>query len=331
MHSIPAGSFARLSSPEALWQAYLRYRRGKRRTHAVASFDLDADLHVLELSAELRRGRYRPGPYRLDVVHDPKVRLIAAAPVRDRVVHQALVAELAPHYERGFIHDNYASQSGRGPHRAVLRYLAWTRRHAFRLSLDVRRYFPSVDHAILARLLFRRLADARTRALIESTLVEGGKVYESELARRVMRLEQEPLRPRSGMPIGSYFSQWCGALYLDAFDHFVKRELKVAAYLRYCDDLVLFAGEPPALEQAFETITDWLERERALTIRPKGGGVRPTTEPSTFLGYRVSRGGILPGPKLKRRMRSRLRAAAARGPQALARSVRSYAGSLDWR
>jgi hypothetical protein len=56
----------------------------------VAAFSLDAERHVLRLSRELAEGSYRPGPYRLLPITDPKRRLVAAAPVRDRVVHHAL-------------------------------------------------------------------------------------------------------------------------------------------------------------------------------------------------------------------------------------------------
>ena len=73
-----------------------------------------------------------------------------------------------------------------------------------------------------------------------------------------------------------------------------------------------------------------LFKERGLLLNPKRRAVHPTSEPSTFLGYRVSRAGLLPGPKIKRRMPRRLQAAAARGPDALIRTLRSYRGIVSF-
>jgi len=326
MRSVPAGSFDRLSDLAMLWRAYLRCRRGKRRTPVVARFDLDADLHIAALQRELRSGRYAPGPYRLRVIRDPKLRLIAAAPLRDRVIHQAVIGELGPHYERSFSEHSFACGTGRGPHRALLQYLRLTRQHRFRVSLDVKRYFPSIRHQILLALLRHRLRDEKTLALLEQIIRAGGSVYRSALAVRALGLDQDPLPPDCGLAIGSYVSQWSGALYLDGLDHYVKRTLKIPGYLRYMDDFSLFADDRARLLGAREAIREWLFRERGLVLGRRRWEVMDAREPSRFVGYRISRAGTAPGPKVKRRLKKRLRAAAERGPDALARSLASYRG-----
>ena len=69
---------------------------------------------MLRLERELRSGRYRPGRYRTIEIFDPKHRVVSAAPFRDRVVHHALCAVVAPLFERGFIYDSYANRKGKG-------------------------------------------------------------------------------------------------------------------------------------------------------------------------------------------------------------------------
>lgn len=326
MRSVPAGSFARLSEPLSLWRAYLRCQRGKRRTPAMARFDLDADRHVCALHRSLRAGRYVPGPYRLRVICDPKTRLIAAAPIRDRIVHQAVLHELAPHYEPSFLPQSFAWGQGRGPQRALLSFLRQTRRHRYRLSLDIKRYFPSIVHDVLLGLFAHRLCDRDTLALLERLIRDGGAVYRTEVAAKVLGLDTDPLPPGCGLPIGSYVSQWSGALYLDGLDHFVKRGLKVPGYLRYMDDFSLFADDRDTLLSARSAISDWLLQNRGLTLGRKRWEVFDTREPTRFVGYRVSRAGVSPGRKVKRRLKNRLRAAAERGPDSLARSIASYRG-----
>lgn len=324
MRSIPAGSFERLSRLAALWRAWQCYARGKRRWPAVACFAVDADTHVLALHHELRSGAYEPGPYTQHVVRDPKTRLISAPAVRDRVLHQAVIAELAPFFERRYIHDSYACLPGRGPQRAVLRYLAWSRRYRWRLALDIRRYFPSIDHALLLDLIARPLRDGDTLALLRGLVEGGGAVYRTPLARQILALDRDPLPPGTGLPIGSSLSQWAANLYLDGLDHFVKRVLRVRAYLRYMDDAVLFADERAQLEDARAAIEAWLDTERRLALNPGRGHVVPAAEPSTYLGHRVSRAGLSPGRKVRRRLRDNVRAAAGRGPESLYQSLVSY-------
>lgn len=233
MRSVPSGSFERVSSLGALWRAYTLHARGKLRRPAVARFSLDADTHVLALQRALAAGTYRPGPFCQLVLRDPKTRLISVPSLRDRVVHQAVVAELDPHYRRGYIDASYACLPGRGPQRAVLRYLAWTRRFRFRLSLDIRRFFPSVDHDILLEdVVFAKLRDPRMRKLLRGLVAAGGEVYRTPLAVEVLGLERDPVAPGTGLPIGSCLSQWAANLYLDGLDQYVKRVLKVPAYLR---------------------------------------------------------------------------------------------------
>ena len=292
----------------------------------MARFSLDADRHVFALHRELRSGRYAPGQYRLRVICDPKTRLIAAAPIRDRVVHQAVIRELAPHYEASFLPQSFAWGHGRGPHRAPLLFLALSRRHRYRLSLDVKRYFPSISHDILLSLFARRLRDKDTLALLERMIRSGSTVYKSQVAAQVLGLHEDPLPLDCGLPIGSYVSQWSGALYLDGLDHFVKRVLKVPGYLRYMDDFSLFADDQEQLLAARAAVTDWLFQARCLTVGRKRWAVFDTREPTRFVGYRTSRAGVSPGRKIKRRLRKRLRAAAERGPDSLARCVASYRG-----
>jgi hypothetical protein len=72
------------------------------------------------------------------------------------VVHHALVNVIAPFFVRKFIFDTYANRIGKGNHRALDRCTKFLRRFNFILPLDVRQFFPSIDHAIL--LVFLGLA-----------------------------------------------------------------------------------------------------------------------------------------------------------------------------
>lgn len=185
-----------------------------------------------------------------------------------------------------------------------------------------------MHHDTLCSLLFRRIRDRDTRRLVEQIVSTGRRVYETPLAIEALGLDAAPLPPGAGLPIGSAFSQWSGALYLDGLDHFVLRDLRIGAYLRFMDDFVLFHDDPARLRDAREAIAAWLASERRLTLNPKHGAVHSTAEPFTALGYRVSRAGLTPGPKMRRRMRRKLLEASRAGPAAFERTILAYRGSV---
>lgn len=322
MRSVAADSFQRFTELEALWRAWKRCRRGKRRRPSVAAYDLDADQYLCRLHRRLRNGTYRPSLYRLQVVRDPKTRLVATPELDDRVLHHALLADIGPTYERGFLDQSFACRNTRGPHRAALLALRFTRRYRWRLSLDIEGYFASIDHATLLGLFAHRLRDPATIDLIAALLANGGEVYQTRLARRVVGA----VPTGRGLPLGGYLSHWSGGLYLDGFDHFVKRTLRCPAYLRYMDDFVLFHNDRGFLEEALSAIVEWLRKHRELELHPRRF-LRPTSQAGTYLGFRISRAGLAPGPKMKRRLHQRLMAN-RRDPEKLRRSLLAYRGLI---
>jgi RNA-directed DNA polymerase len=329
MRSLPKGTFERIIAIENLWHAWCATARGKRRGPAVARYGMTVERDLFALQRELLADRYRPRPWRLRIVRDPKPRLIAAPAVRDRVVHGALLGVIGEHFMRRSVDTHFTRGRGGGVHQAVLAFLAMNRRYHWRLHLDIARYFPSIDHGILLSLLCREIRDPRVCGLIEILLQAGLAVYRSPEARQLGLSAPGAGEPPRGLPLGSWLSQWAGAYYLDGLDHLVKRTLKVPGYLRYMDDFVLFSDDRRALEEARAAVTVWLAAERRLGLNPKLGRIEPGQHPTVFLGHRISRSGIAPSRRLRRRLPTRLAAAAVVGPEALRRTLESYRG-LMW-
>src|SRR6266849_8689517 len=159
--------FDRIANFRALHGAARRAIKGKRKKPGAAGFFANLERELLTLERQLRDGSYRPGRYSVIEVNDPKKRLVSAAPFRDRVVHHALCAVVCPIFEAGFIDHSFANRTGKGTHRAITAYEYYRDRHANVLRCDVYRYFPSIDHAILKTTFRRRIACARTLALMD--------------------------------------------------------------------------------------------------------------------------------------------------------------------
>ncbi len=270
---------------ENLYEAWRKAARGKRSSPEVADFEFNLIENLLALEEELRAQTYRPGPYRHFYISEPKLRRISAAPFRDRVVHHALVQQIEPIFEARFCRDSYACRVGKGTHAALARCRDFARRYPYVLQADIVQFFPAVDHTILRDILFRRLADAPTRRLIDGILDSGAGVLKDEYD--MVYFPGDDLlaatRPR-GLPIGNLTSQFWANCYLNELDQFVKRELKCAAYARYVDDILLFSDNKRQLWAWKTAINNFLPRLR-LTLHQAESTVYPVSNGIPFLGF----------------------------------------------
>ena len=279
--------------------------RGKRRKPGAAAFMASLETEVLALERSLRDRSYRPGRYVAFEVHDPKKRMVSAAPFRDRVVHHALCAVIEPIFERGFIFDSYANRQAKGTHAAITRYEQYRDHHAHVLRCDIWRYFPAIDHAILKADLRRRIACTDTLWLLDTIIDASNRQEPVDLHYPGDDL-LTPLIRRRGLPIGNLTSQLFANIHLDRLDHFCKEVLR-APYLRYVDDFALFHDDPAVLADWRDRIAAFLARRR-LSLHPRKTMIVPTAEPAAFLGFVLLPDGRrrLPEDNV-RRFRNRLR------------------------
>lgn len=272
---------------ENLETAYRRARKGKRGQAPAATFERRLEDNLVGLQTDLMQATYQPGPYYSFYIHEPKRRLISAAPFRDRVVHHALCNIIEPIFERRFIFDSYANRVGKGTHRALDRCQQFTRRYRYALQMDVVQFFPSIDHAVLRMALTSIIADEPTLRLCDVILASGEGVQAAEYD--LVYFPGDDLfaacRPR-GLPIGNLTSQFWANVYLNGFDHFVKRELRCPAYLRYVDDFILFSNDKHQLWDWRAAVIERLARLR-LTIHLDRAAPRPVVDGLPFLGFTV--------------------------------------------
>lgn len=272
---------------ENLRLAYQHAARGKRGKPAAAGFELYLADELLQLEKELKEKTYRPGRYDSFYIHEPKKRLISAAPFRDRVVHHALCNLTVPFFEHHMIVNSFANRVGKGTHRALECCQRLARRFRYCLPCDVRQFFLSIDHAILRPIVRHMLPDDSLNWLIERVLDSGAGVLTDEYQPVYFAGDDllATLRPR-GLPIGNLTSQWWANCYLTPFDHFIQRELGCRGYLRYVDDFILFSNDKKQLHDWRSALMTRLARYR-LTIHEGCAQPRPVTEGIPFLGFMV--------------------------------------------
>ncbi len=282
------GLYPRIGQYDNLVRAFQRAARAKRDRHAVRRFAEDLDQNLSSLRRELEQERITWHGYRMFMVRDPKPRRIAAPAFRDRVLHHAVMQVVEPELERVAIFDSYACRRGKGLHRAVVRAQSFCRRHRWFLQLDVRKFFDSIDHDALRRLLARRLKDVPLLRLFDALF------------------DSYSTAPGKGLPIGSLTSQHLANFYLARLDHCAKEELRAPGYVRYMDDFVLFDDMRERLVEARMRIADLLREELCLNLRDAGALDR-TSAGIGFLGARILPTHVLLLGKTKRRLRRKLR------------------------
>jgi len=246
--------FGRLVSFENLLLAFLKASKGKKSNPQVGDFALRLEEELLLLQRELMDKTYSPGPYRTFYIYEKKKRMISAAPFRDRVVHHALCNIIGPIFERGFIYDSYANRVGKGTHRAVGRCSEFARKNPYVLKLDIKKYFPSIDHEILKGLIRRRIKDPEVLWLCD-LVIDSSNPQEQVLEWFPGDDLFAPVERRKGLPIGNQTSQFFANLYLDPLDHFVKEVLGCRYYIRYVDDILVFGPEKGYLWDVKEEIS----------------------------------------------------------------------------
>jgi RNA-directed DNA polymerase len=279
-------AFVRIVAWENLLHAYHKAARGKRNLDSAARFEHQLADHLLDLQEDLQSHRYQPGAYLHFFIHAPKQRKISAAPFRDRVVHHALCNVIEPWFERRFIHDSYANRPGKGTHRAVDRLQQFARRYRYVLRLDIVKHFPSIDHAILHAILARTIGDDEIMWLVDTIIASGAGVLRDDYTMVWFPGDDllAALRPR-GLPIGNLTSQFWSNCYLNPLDHFVKRDLRCKAYLRYVDDMALLSDSKRELWRWKQALIERLAALR-LTVHPEAQ-VTPVKHGIPWLGFIV--------------------------------------------
>ncbi len=246
---------------------------------------------------------WEPGAYIDFYIHEPKKRLISAAPYFDRVIHHALINIIEPVIGKSFIFDTYACIKGKGTHKAVQRYKKLQKKNAYVLKCDIRKYFHNIDHRILFEKVENKIKCRDTLWLVKKII--DSRHSEPEIEYFAGDNLFTPVTRNKGIPIGNLTSQFFSNLYLNDFDHFVKEDLKAGAYIRYCDDFVVFGNSKQWLNRVKADMGEYLGSLR-LSLHKNKSRVFRVSDGVDFLGYRIFPDHMLVRKNVVKRYRRKL-------------------------
>jgi RNA-directed DNA polymerase len=240
--------YAQIYSIENLMLADDIARKGKLKQPGVLQHDKNREENIQALHKMLKEKTYKTSEYTTFTIFEPKERIIYRLPYfPDRITHHAVMNVLEPIFVSTFTADTYSCIKGRGIHAAasaVKVALKDVKGTQYCLKLDIKKFYPNVNHGILKELLRKKIKDHDLLWLLD-----------------------EIIDSTDGLPIGNYLSQYFANFYLTYFDHWMKEELKVQYYFRYADDMVILANNKPYLHQVLSDIRNYLQEKLNLIVK----------------------------------------------------------------
>jgi RNA-directed DNA polymerase len=269
-------------SIENLKLADKKARKGKTKNKGVIEHDKMQVENILNLHLALKNKTFSTSEYSTFKIYEPKERLIFSLRYYpDRIVHHAIMNILEPIFLNIFTANSFSCIKGRGIHgaaNAVKKTLKDVDNTTYCLKLDIKKFYPSVNHDILKLILRRKFKD-----------------------KDLLWLLDEIIDSTDGIPIGNYTSQYFANLYLTYFDHWLKEEKKVKYYFRYADDMVIFSSDKEYLHKLLADIIKYLDVELALTVKDNYQVFPVAARGVDFVGYVFYHTHILLRKSIKKR------------------------------
>src|SRR3989338_2501142 len=271
--------FKEIISLGNLFAAWDAFKSDKRNRQDVQAFERKLEENIFDLHHDLQAKKYKHGAYSGFWIRDPKPRHIHKATVRDRVLHHAIFNILNPIFEPTVIAQSFSCRIGKGTHKGIwelkeiINKISRNRhRNVFALKCDVRKFFDSIDHDVLIKILDNKIKDSDAMWLlyeiVRSFISKDANVFEHK-----------------GVPIGNLTSQLFANVYMNEFDQFMKHELKISYYLRYTDDFIIVSDNKEYLEKLILPIDKFLKTRLGLSLHPNKVSVRKFHQGIDFLGY----------------------------------------------
>lgn len=224
-------------------------RKGKVDSYGVKVHDKNGEEDLLKLHEALKEGTYRTSEYSNFVIYEPKERIISRLPYYpDRIVHHAIMNVMEPIWRATFTANTYSCIKGKGIQAAAdyVRHVIDTDRKscAYCLKIDIRKYYPSIDHDVLKSIIRKKVKDTR-----------------------LLKLLDEIVDSAEGLPIGNYLSQYWANLYLTPFLHWLKEVKRVKYVIDYADDIVIFHESKSYLHALLQEIETYVTENLKLQVK----------------------------------------------------------------
>ena len=257
------------------------------------------DEYVEKVHKLLVNKEYKVSEYYIKAIYEPKLRLIYILPFYpDNIIFHCIMRVLEPIWDSRFIYDTYSCRKGKGQHKGMLKSTIYVKKYKYCLKCDISQFYPSLNHRILKESFRWKIKDKDVLELLD-LIVDSVSVREKNLdflkcckasdkhmmEQKLQTLKEEFPEGDFGVPIGNYPSQWFGNLYMNPLDTLIKYHFHAKAYVRYCDDFVVYSNDKKWLHSVATEMENFC-KER-LKLKMSKCRVFPTKCGVDFLGYKA--------------------------------------------
>ena len=221
---------------------------------------------IVDTMDSLRNRTWEPVGFYEFMIREPKLRKISAPAVTDRFVHHILCRVIEPILDKKFIDTSYACRKGKGMLSACkrvqhnLRSLGEGTVYVYRI--DIRKFFHSINHDVLKRIMRRHFADDFVLWLLD------------------VIIDSYP----EGLPIGSLTSQLMANVVLNELDH----HMGCVNYVRYMDDVIIVSKDRDELAFIDRKARAYIENVLQLQVNKKKTHITRYQHGIDFAGYRIT-------------------------------------------
>lgn len=249
-------------------------RRGKTNSYGVQAHDRNREANIQALHEALLTKTFRSSQYDVFTIHEPKERIIYRLPYYpDRIVHHAIMNVLEKIWVRTFTHNTFSCVKGRGIEGCAQYVTKIIRKYDGRplycLKIDIRKFYPSIKHRVLMRIVRRKIKDKDLLWLLDEIICSTDRsVMPIRNIASGLNGETEIYAVNGqNLPIGNYLSQYLANLVLCYFMHKVNEELKLDS-AEYADDIIFLADNKETLRDALNNfIRPYIEEELELKLK----------------------------------------------------------------
>lgn len=259
--------FDKICTIENIELADRNARRGKHN-YGITKHDKHAREDNEKLLEALKNGTLKTSKYSTFKIYEPKERVIYRLPYYpDRIIQWAIMNVMEPIWVSSFIEHTYSCIKGRGIHKLVKDLSKTLQKDrvgtTYCLKMDIKKFYPSIDHDILKRIIRKSNKDKRL----------------------LFKLD-EIIDSADGVPIGNYLSQFFANLYLTPFDHWLLEQVKVKYYFRYADDMVILSDNKEFLKKILILVKIYLKHELKLELKSNWQIFMVEDRGIDFVGYK---------------------------------------------
>lgn len=286
---------------ENLLQAFKRVKKNKGAPgedgETVYDFAQNLEENIKLLHEELKTDTYTPSPVKRIEIEKPDggKRPLGLPTVRDKVVQQAIVNIIEPHFDKDFHPSSYGYRKNHSQHQAVSKAEQFMNKYGLShvVDMDLSKCFDTLNHERIIASIGKKISDTRVLRLIKKIL-EAGVMVEGNYSATTI-----------GSVQGGVCSPLISNIYLDYFDQ--KMKSKGIRIVRYADDILIFARDKQTAGNYKAYATKLLEEEMALTVNTEKTKITSVYEGVSYLGFVIYPKYVVVNPKRIKRFKDKIR------------------------